>query len=196
MNKVYVEQSNNCSDELANQVFDTYTRMVSNAPYAFKASKVRLLGESEYVQQNGNDSAGLAFSSSGRIIEIRCKPSYASSKYLIHASIHEMAHIWDWYYGLRTGTALREQDYIKEKYQKYKDKSESERPLRDYSYKNEAEFFADLYTDYYFRYVDSNWYDIGSVHTGSIHAWIFNEDKFYENIEKYKNIAENGYKTN
>ena len=73
-------------------------------------------------------------------------------------------------------------------YNKYSNKSSSNRPLRDYSYSSKYEFVADMFAWYYFLYIDPAYMPT-----------VVSNKTYYPSdmksvMEKYIRIAKNGYK--
>ena len=92
----------------------------------------------------------------------------------------------DRYFFGKTGSRLSQKDDIKALYNKYKSYSTGNRPMRgEYSYGNEAEFFADMVSYYYYKKFRT---DVAHPRGG------FVTDEIINIIDKYIKIAKNGYK--
>ena len=152
----------------------------------FTAAKVTFTGENTFKTTWGASYAGMTYGAAigYRNVDIKCSSS--NTEYYYHTIVHELTHAWDSYYQAKKDYRLSEtQDFIN-LFNKYK--NASNRPLREYSYSNIAEFVADVYSWYYFLYIDPTYRPrIVSSNT------YFPQD-MKNVIEKYIKIAKNGYK--
>jgi len=179
------ETESGCPSSVYNNYYAFTDRAYSKVPYIFRASKVTFSGNNTFDDTWGNYSGmtyggGLGY----RNVDVKCPNTY--STYYLHTIIHELVHSWDNYYKAQKGLPISENSDVKALYNKYK--NAKTRPLRDYSYTNYGEFIADMYSWYYFLYIDT-----------TQKLSIVSQNTYYPSdmkkvIEKYITIAKNGYK--
>ena len=114
-----------------------------------------------------------------RSVDVRCSPNSFNDYYA--TMVHEMAHSWDFYYGLKTGKNISSQNDIINLFSKYS--KAKNRPFRDYSYSNIYEFVADMMRYYYFKYYVPTYGFKSSVYPSDIK----------KALEKYICISKNDY---
>lgn len=179
------ETESGCPSSVYNNYYSFTDRAYQKVPYIFRAAKVTFSGNTTFNNTWGNYSGmtyggGLGY----RNVDVKCPTTY--STYYLHTIIHELVHSWDNYYKAQKGAPISEMSDVKALYNKYK--NAGNRPLRDYSYTNYAEFVADMYSWYYFLYLDT-----------SIRPNVVSQNTYYPSdmkkvMEKYISIAKNGYK--
>lgn len=179
------ETESGCPSSVYNNYYSFTDRAYQKVPYIFRASKVTFSGNTTFNNTWGNYSGmtyggGLGY----RNVDVKCPTTY--STYYLHTIIHELVHSWDNYYKAQKGSSLSEMSDIRALHSKYK--NAGNRPLRDYSYTNYAEFVADMYSWYYFLYLDT-----------SVRPNVVTQNTYYPSdmkkvMEKYISIAKNGYK--
>ena len=154
-------------------------------PYLYDSvGKITMMSDSTFVSVWSGKWAGMAYGISEYVSnDVRLNTSV--SEYSKGCFVHEQGHVFDAYFGIKTGTMIRDRSDIQALYNKYKNWSSSSRPLRDYAYTNTAEFVAEA-IEYYYYYKYEN---VSCPNGGNrITSDIINV------IEKYFNIAKNGYK--
>ena len=177
-----------CSSDIYNNYLNFVNRLYNISPYIFSAGKVTFAGTNTFESTWGTGSAGMTY---GRVVgyrnvDIICPTKY--DRYYLKTIVHELAHAWDSYYKLKYGTYLNAMPDILSLYNKYSNKSSSNRPLRDYSYSSKYEFVADMFAWYYFLYIDPTYMPT-----------VVSNKTYYPSdmksvMEKYIRIAKNGYK--
>ena len=118
-----------------------------------------------------------------RSIDIKCPTKYSS--YYLHTIVHELIHSWNSYYRAVWGEYLTDNSDFIQLYNKYV--NDPNRPLRNYSYSDMAEFVADVYAWYYFLYIDPS-----EQPNIVINSSYYPKD-MKNTIEKYIKISQNGY---
>lgn len=173
-----------CPTSVYNELYTFTDRFYKNVPYLFTAAKVTFTSNDSFIETWGNYSGMTYGKAIGyQNIDIRCPTTY--SDYYIHTIVHEMVHAWNHYYQAKYGTYLSKMKDINNLYNKYKNLTN--RPLRDYSYTNTIEFVSDMYSWYYFLYIDQ----INKPQIIEDNPNFPNDMK--KTIEKYINIAKSNY---
>ena len=180
------ETENNCPTSVYNSYYNFTDSAYKKAPYVFTAAKVTFTSENTFKSTWGSGYAGMTYGPAlgYRNVDIKC--SSTNTEYYYHTIVHELTHAWDSYYQAKLDYRLSDTSEFKTLFNKYS--SATKRPLRDYSYTNTAEFVADVYSWYYFLYIDTTYRP----------AVVSNNTYFPSDmknaIEKYIRIAKNGYK--
>ena len=179
------ETESGCPSSVYNNYYSFTDRAYSKVPYIFRASKVTFSGNNTFNDTWGNYSGmtyggGLGY----RNVDVKCPTSYSS--YYNHTIIHELVHSWDNYYKALKGITISENSDVIALYNKYK--NAGSKPLRDYSYTNYAEFIADMYSWYYFLYIDTK------EKPNIVLQNTYYPSDMKKVVEKYISIAKNGYK--
>ena len=182
--QIEVEKSSNLSYSTYSTYYNFIKKVNSKMPYLYDAKgKINMMSNNTFVSIWGN-WAGMAYGTTEyRSNDVALTSSV--SEYSKGTFVHEQGHVFDTYYGLRTGKGLSAQTDIKDLYNKYKKLSASKRPLRDYAYTNEAEFVAESIEYYYYYKFETVKCPNGG---NQITSDIINA------LEKYFKIAKNGYK--
>ena len=180
------ETENNCPSSVYNSYYKFTDSVYQKASYMFTAAKVTFTSENTFKTTWGSGYAGMTYGPAlgYRNVDIKC--SSTNTEYYYHTIVHELTHAWDSYYQAKLDYRLSETPEIKNLFNKYS--NATNRPLREYSYTNTAEFVADVYSWYYFLYIDTTYRP----------AVVSNNTYFPSDmknaIEKYIRIAKNGYK--
>lgn len=182
---VPIETTSGCNSSVYNKYYSFYDRFYKIAPYVFTAGKVTIASSNNY-NDTWPSSAGMTYGSvvGYRNVDVLCTTNF--NDYYIKTLVHEMVHAWDSYYKARYGVYLSSQSDVVSLYNKYK--NASRQPLRDYSYSKIQEFVADMYSWYYFIYLDKqSMPDVVKNNT-------YYPSDMKKVMEKYIKIAKNGYK--
>lgn len=177
-----------CSSAVYNNYYSFVNRLYNSVPYIFGAGKVTFAGKSAFQSTWGSDSAGMTYGKviGYRNVDVICPTNF--DRYYLKTIVHELTHAWDSYYKLKYGEYLSSMSDVVALYNKYSKMSSSNRPLRDYSYSNKFEFIADMYSWYYFLYIDSTYAP------SQVTANKYYPSDMKKVMEKYIKIAKNGYK--
>ena len=130
--------------ELVAQINNSGFRFLFNGP-----SKVTILAPDTFRNIYGSTIAGTTVGNGGY-------DRFPASDVLCSATednvlVHELTHKWDKEYMLKYGDFIAHQDDVLSLYNKYKNMSS--RPLSDYAYTSEYEFFAEMTKFYFQKYV-------------------------------------------
>ena len=180
------ETESNCPSNIYNSYYNFTDSVYKKVPYVFSAAKVTFTSDNTFKTTWGSGYAGMTYGPAigYRNIDIKC--SSTNTEYYYHTIVHELTHAWDSYYQAKMDYRLSDTNDFKNLFNKYK--NATKRPLREYSYSNMAEFVADVYSWYYFLYVDT-----------SYRPAVVNNNTYFpadmkSTMEKYIKIAKNGYK--
>ena len=145
---IIIDFEKDCNATNHKKFFDTLN---SKAPYLFSGNmKITIYKPSTFNKGFSafKEHDGLNYGySSHRLLAIKY---YEDGAYSL--IVHELAHRWNSIYSLKNNKSIQES--FSNLYTKYKPLSN--RPMRDYSYNNLSEFFADTVMTYYFLYIDKN----------------------------------------
>lgn len=134
---VYVE--NGCSTTNVNKFKNDIRNLESYATKPMKAIYIVKSGSYNTANPSSTSSAGVNHAGAVSYADIKCDNYYSQTL------THEAAHAIDYRYKFVAGALLS--DNLKTQYNTYKPWNSTD-PLREYSYTNEREFFADSYATY------------------------------------------------
>ena len=150
-----IEKSSGLSYNVYKTYYDHVKKVQSKMPWLYKSpGKINMMSNGTFSSIWGNGWAGMAYG----IGEYRSNDvslGSSVSEYSKGTFIHEQGHVFDSYYGIKTGTGISGQTDVKNLYNKYSKWSSSSRPLRDYAYTNVGEFVAES-IEYYYYYKYTN----------------------------------------
>lgn len=184
-NYMAVETENGCPTSVYNKYYNFMDTAYQKTPYIFTAAKLTFSTENTFNETWGT-YAGMTYGIAVgyRNIDIKCTAPY--SDYYIFTIIHELVHSWDSYYYAQTGEYISTTNEFIDLYNKYK--NASKKPLRTYSYTSIGEFVADVYSWYYFLYIDT------SNQPNEIKKNLYYPNDLKTAIERHIKIAKSGYK--
>ena len=188
---IEVEQSN----QLPYSVYNKYYQLLKdsvykNMPYLFHyRGKLRMLSNYSYTNKFwSSSSAGITFGYGNEYSNVDINMGSSYDEYTLGTFVHELGHALDCNFRAKTGKLIRDQADIMALYNKYKNASDQNRPLRKYSYGNSAEFVADLFRYYYYYKYRTN---VSNPAGGNP---ITKDKQFVTVTEKYIRMAKNDYK--
>lgn len=179
------ETESGCPTNVYNNFYNFLDRVYKNVPYIFKASKVTFASENSFNETWGS-YAGMTYGSAigYRNIDIKCPNTY--STYYLQTIVHELTHGWDSYYKAIYGTTISDTNDFIYLYDKYS--NATTKPFRSYSYTSRGEFVADVFSWYYFLYIDN------SQQPDIVRSNPYFPKDIRLAIEKYINVSKGGYK--
>ncbi len=154
-----IEIENDCDLGKAEELINYLKKVIKEAPFLDNNPKITLMGDETFDRIWTNQFAGKTYGvKSNKALDIRCSKAYNHDFYA--TIVHELGHVWDFSYSLDNSNTITEQNDVINMYNKYR--FSDNRPLRDYSYTDIKEFFADMVRYYYFKYLikDEKYYDI------------------------------------
>lgn len=176
----FIEIENGCADATAKLYIGYLDGISKNTPFLLLGNKITFMIDSTFNNIWGTSYVGMNYGpKSLRSVDIRCTDNISNDYYA--TMVHEMAHSWDFYYGLKTGENISSQSDVINLFSKYK--NHSNRPFREYSYTSIYEFVADMMRYYYFKYY---------VPSGSFQSSVYPSD-IKKVLEKYICISKNDY---
>jgi len=154
----------------------------ATTPWIFTPCKVFVLTSETYNKISY--AYGLTFGkASNNYIDIQYDPGLGAID--DNATIHELAHAWDFYYGFRTGKNISEQADMKKLYNSLT--SEQRKDLSN------VEWFAGTSTEYYWHHLGKN--PEKESYAGFKDGMTEDQQKEYVTMyQKYANKAMNGYR--
>ena len=116
--------------------------------------KLVLLTDKTYMAYNGENSSGITWIDDYGFFStayIRFNSVETYEKRVLGITIHELGHCYDNNYNQVFGSYIKDQDDVKELYNKYNNQSSDIRPLSDYAYqdKNRYEFVSESLLEVY-----------------------------------------------
>ena len=144
---------------------DNVKEAYSYFPELFTDVKITFLTNDDYVKIHGSDTSGKNVivkddDYATTFIDINCE-AYKNYDYPSEIIVHELVHAYDWeIYFNQNKIALSNTSIVNNLYNKYINMSN--RPLREYSYKNTQEFIADMAEYYYLKHYKNENIDIPS----------------------------------
>ena len=176
----FIEIEKGCTDATAKRYIEYLNGISKNTPFLLLGNKITFMIDSTFDNIWGSSYVGMNYGpKSLRSVDIRCTENQANDYYA--TMVHEMAHSWDFYYGLKTGENISSQSDVINLFSKYKD--HNNRPFREYSYTSIYEFVADMMRYYYFKYY---------VPSGAFESSVYPSD-IKKVLEKYICISKNDY---
>ena len=176
----FIEIENGCTDNIAKRYIEYLDGISKNTPFLLLGNKITFMVDNTFNNIWGSSYVGMNYGpKSLRSVDIRCTENQSNDYYA--TMVHEMAHSWDFYYGLKTGENISSQSDVINLFSKYK--NHSNRPFREYSYSSIYEFVADMMRYYYFKYY---------VPSGSFESSVYPSD-IKKVLEKYICISKNDY---
>ncbi len=188
---IEVEQSNQLPYSVYNKYYQILKDSVyKNMPYLFHyRGKLRMLSNYSYTNKFwSSSSAGITFGYGNEYSNVDINMGSSYDEYTLGTFVHELGHALDCNFRAKTGKLIRDQADIMALYNKYKNASDQNRPLRKYSYGNSAEFVADLFRYYYYYKYRTN---VSNPAGGNP---ITKDKQFVTVTEKYIRMAKNDYK--
>ena len=181
----YIEYMNQLYSDMP-ELFDMKgkIRMFKKATYETAYGRIG----SQYINTAGCTSSGYT----GSMVDIKLKSETSVEEYRKGTIVHELSHAFDYYYGTRTRNYnngnIRSHTDVINLYNSYL--NQSPRPMRDYSYTNIAEFWADSSRWYYAEVFDG--FDNAATLAGTP-EYQPASDEIKNMVSKYLCIARNNY---